>query len=231
MAQPNPNRTFQRSDATPIRVALVDNDACVLQWMRAALATHMGIDVIWAEKDSDVALQKTLFEKNVPHVLITDIVLNLMSGVQLCEAIRRRTPAIGIIGITAYPIEHYETELAHAGAQGILDKSNSIIAKLLSAIPIAAHGLPIDRNGPFMDAKTAHDLVCSNPNPTIGQLSETEIQILRLCNAHYSLREISEIIGMNPHTVSTHVTRAIRKLGAKNRYEALRICAKYHSLD
>lgn len=230
MCSATPNRNTHHTGQTPIRVGLVDNDDCVLQWLRMALRSH-GINVVWAEKNSGNAIQRTLFGMDIPQVVVTDIVLDLISGVRLCEEIRRHNSTIGIIGITSYTTKHYEKALARAGAQGLLDKNHTIIADLIKAIPLAACGLPIDQNGPFLDAQTAHRFVSPSSAGTIGKLSAAETAILRLYDRHYSTQEVADLLDMNPRTVSTHISRAMRKLGAKDRYEALRICSRYQLLN
>lgn len=212
-----------------VDIGLIDNDP----YVRTLLQTHVerldaSFRVIWAVANGASAIHHCLFGRK-PQVLVLDMSLNDMSGPQVCRAIRERTPAIGIVGITALDPEDYRPALIQAGAQALIAK-NDIPTQLRPAIIAAAEGRSCDfasgEDSSFLSALQAHLILSATPEG--DRLSPQELAVMRLYRRGMSTKQIAAKLGISSSTVYVHVHQVMRKTGASTRQEALRICASMH---
>lgn len=212
-----------------IDIGLVDNDP----YARMLLQTHVerldaSFRVIWAVANGASAIHHCLFGRK-PQVLVLDMSLNDMDGPQVCHAVRERTSAIGIVGITALDPEDYRSALAQAGAQALIAK-NDIPTRLGPAIIEAAEGRAFDstsgEDSPFLSSPQAHLALSANPEG--DRLSPQEITVMRLYRRGLSTKQIAAKLCISSSTVYVHVHQVMRKTGASSRQEALHICASTH---
>ena len=209
---------------TAIDIALLDNDIwsarMLAHWIGQAQA---GFHVTWCTHSSADALHRCLFGNAAPDVLIVDMALNDIGGDAVCRRIRRNSADIGLVCITAYPVERYERDAIAAGAQGLLPKER-LVRELPDAIAKAAQGLPV--NGEFMDAVAAHRLL-QGDEAARPALSERERDILRRYMRGDSTTQIAQSLCISPNTVFTHIHRILRKLNVSTRSEAMAVCRAY----
>nr|WP_240541412.1 response regulator transcription factor [Bifidobacterium santillanense] len=185
--------------------------------------------VMWCCTSAAEALHRCLFVQVVPQVLLLDLALNEASGASVCARIRMRTDAIGVIGITAYDPDRYVDDMAKAGAQAVLAKER-ITAELADLIPLVAQGRSADPQR-FMTVAQAHRVLSNRDSGTVpANLSERELQVLRMYAAGKSTQTISSELGISPNSVFTYVHRIVGKLGVADRYEAIGLCRAYDLL-
>lgn len=213
-----------------IRIGIVDNDPCSLQ-MIAMLTTHASprFTVVWRTTNAHHALEHCLFDSSREKInlILLDMALNEISGVDVCQRIRKRDGNIGILGITAYPAAHYRTECAKAGAQGLMEKKELSNTKLLiDNITQAAQGLPYDSQSDFQTASNAHRSMTQQRHVQI--LSYQELNIIRLYAMHQSTAAIAKQLGITEGTVFSHVYHAMQKLGVNSRNEVIQACKAVH---
>lgn len=214
-----------------ITVAVLDNDVLAAQAMCMCISRlSPAFRIAWWTGSATGALHRCLSEPAPPQVLVTDMALDDMPGVVVCETIRRETDAIGIIGVTAYTPDSFMPALADAGAQALIPKEKAVSPLMLRAIRRAAEGQPADEDGSFMDARTAHRLLAAS-KPRIIPLSPAEKSILSCFLDGMSVDDICNQYGITRNTVYTHTRRAVAKLGVKTRAEALVMCRRWHLLE
>ncbi len=205
----------------PVRVMIVDDHALVRAAVRAAI-TGASAELVAEAATAEEALIVAPQER--PDVLLVDINLPGMDGVHLVRELAPRIPATRIVMLTASSDEADLVDAMRYGAVGFLTKDmrpEAILASVLGA----AHGeLAMSR---ITSARLIHRLVRSKPpgrssdDEPLASLSERETEILRLLARGMTDRAIAETLTISPRTVGSHVGAILRKLGARNRAEAV----------
>lgn len=204
----------------PIRVMLVDDHALVRAAVRQAISApdvEMVAEVATAEEALLLAPQAR------PDVLLVDIDLPGMDGVELVRELAPRLPGTRIVMLTVSGADHHVVESMRHGAHGYLTKDLSPEALLRAVRSAYAGELAMPRG---MASRLVHRLVdASHPastsaDPALGTLTAREVEVLRLLAEGMTDREIAELLTISPRTVETHVSSVLHKLGARNRAEA-----------
>ena len=192
-----------------IRTVLAEDQAMVLGALAALLELQGDIDVVAQAPDGEAALEAALQLR--PDVLVTDIEMPHMTGLELAAAVRERGLATRVIILTTFARSGYLRRALDAGASGYLLK-DAPAGELADAIRrVHAGGRAID---PELAAEA-----WSEPDP----LTERERQVLRLAGQGLAGPAIAAELGLSEGTVRNYLSEAISKLGASNRVEAARI--------
>ena len=207
-----------------IRVMLVDDHALVRAAVRQAISAS-DVEVVAETATAEETLR--LAPQVRPDVLLVDIDLPGMDGVELVRELAPRLPDTRIVMLTVSSADHHLLDATRFGAVGYLTKDLSPDA-LLRAVRSAYDGeLAMPRR---MAARLVHRLVeasrpaaASTPtDPALGTLTTREEEVLRLLADGLTDRQIAESLTVSPRTVETHVSSVLHKLGARNRAEAAR---------
>lgn len=219
-----------QSDTRPYRIALVDNDALVLHVLTSLMKRYSQVTVCWSAQNGQDALES--YRKSVagigcmPDIIITDISMRGMSGLELAAAIRFEDAKTPILGVTSYAPAVYESEAFDSGMQGIVEKDEveslmQAIAQLLQGAPLArAHGEP------FETPARAHLRLLQRGKPAILTLSDNERDVMNLCVQGFSTSAIAQQLNTNPSTIKTYISRVMKKLDVTTRREAVAIWSK-----
>jgi DNA-binding NarL/FixJ family response regulator len=192
----------------PIRVAVVDDHPLVLEGTRAALERAGDIVVVGEAADGAGALR--LAAEARPDVLVLDLRLPDMSGVEVARRVRERQPTVAIVALTAAPEAGLVQAVMRLGAAGFVSKSAACEA-LAAAVRAAAAGRRM--------VVTDGDGVDSDE----GRLSAREGQALRLAACGLGNTAIAARLSISVKTVEYHLGQAYTKLGATSRSDAIRI--------
>lgn len=215
----------------PVTIGVLDNDVMAADAVCRCLAGLSPLfRVVWRDDLAASAIHRCLMEEDRPQVLVTDMALSDMTGVEVCETIRRETDAIGVIGVTAYPPQSFMPAIVDAGAQALVAKEEIVSPRMLTAIRRAARGLPAQDGGAFMDAATAHRMLLAE-RPRRLRLTPMERKVLACLSDGMTGDEIAARYFMSRTTVYVHTHNAVRKLGVESRDEALSLCRRWHLLD
>ena len=192
-----------------IRTVLAEDQAMVLGALAALLELQGDIEVAAQAPDGQAALEAVI--ELQPDVLVTDIEMPRLTGLELAAAVRERGLATRIVILTTFARSGYLRRALDAGASGYLLK-DAPASELADAIRrVHAGGRAID---PELAAEA-----WSEPDP----LTDRERQVLRLAGQGRSGAEIAAELGLSEGTVRNYLSEAISKLGAANRVEAARI--------
>ncbi len=202
------------TDQQTLRVMLVEDHALVRGAIRRTL-TAPGIDVVAEAGSAEEALDKV--RQVQPDVMLVDIDLPGMSGVQLVRELAPRLPDTRIVMLTG-SVRRDDVLLAmRSGAVGYLTKDLAPEALVRAVKGIREGDLPMPRR---LAADLVRELVRPGNARSVGGLSDREQEVLRMLSDGLTDREIAEALQISPRTVGRHVGNILDKLGARNRREA-----------
>ena len=207
-----------------IKVLIADDQRLMREGLATLLALADGIDIVAQAGDGAEAIE--LAKAQRPDVILMDIQMPHTNGVEATRTIRSILPATQIIILTTFDDDEYLLEGLRAGACGYLLKDMPS-EQLADAIRSAAKGQsPI---GPEMARKLVN-LVTQNPiastPPTASELSDREIEVLRLIADGLSNKEIAEKLFIAEGTAKNHVSNILSKLNLRRRSEAAAFIAR-----
>jgi two-component system response regulator DesR len=194
--------------ASPIRVVIAEDQAMVLGALAALLDMEGDIRVVAQVRNGTDALRTV--EEQRPDLLITDIEMPGMNGIDLAAAVRVRSRTKVII-VTTFARPGYLRRAIDAGAMGYLLK-DSPARDLASAVRRVQQGHRV------IDSELAAEAV-AEPDP----LTDRERQVLRLAADGATSHDIAGTLGLSEGTVRNYLSEAIGKLGANNRIDAYRL--------
>lgn len=192
-----------------IRIVIAEDQSMVLGALAALLETESDIRVVGQARNGKEALQLALQQK--PDLVLTDIEMPEMTGLELAVELKQRGSAARVIILTTFARPGYLRRAMQAGASGYLLK-DSPAAALADAVRRVHSGCRV------IDPELAVE-AWGEDDP----LSDRERQVLRLAAEGSSGAEIATRLHLSEGTVRNYLSEAISKLGAGNRVEAARI--------
>jgi two-component system response regulator DevR len=201
-----------------IRLMIVDDHEVVRLGMRAAFELEADIEVVGEASDGEEALAKMGVLD--PQVILMDVRMQRMSGIEACREIKSRYPAARIVMITSYSDEQAVFDSIMAGADGYLLKNVSRTELLKALRAVAAGQSLLD---PAMSQKAVARMtgMASGHVQAPGEdLTEREREVLALVARGYTNKQIAEVLIVSEKTARNHVSHILEKLGLSRRSEA-----------
>jgi DNA-binding NarL/FixJ family response regulator len=204
-----------------IRVALADDQALVRAGFRALLDAQDDIEVVGEADDGDAAV--ALARRERPDVVLMDIRMPGMDGLAATRAIvaDERLAAVRIVILTTFELDEYVFEAIRSGASGFLVKDTEPV-ELLRAVRAVAAGDAL--LSPSVTRRLIGEFATRTREPrrnaaadSLGSLTDREREVMALVAEGLSNDEIAERLYVSPMTAKTHVSRAMTKLGARDR--------------
>jgi two-component system response regulator DesR len=192
-----------------IRVLIVEDQSMVLGALAALLEIERDFEVVGQARNGEEAL--ALIAASKPDVVMTDIEMPAMTGLELAAEIQRRRLPVRVIIVTTFARAGYLRRALDAGVTGYLLK-DSPSATLAGAVRRVHAG------GRAIDPELAGE-VWTEPDP----LTDRERQVLRMAGDGASSADIAGRLKLSEGTVRNYLSEAMNKLGAANRTEAARI--------
>lgn len=209
------------TDATPIRVLIVDDHAVVRSGLSAFLVAFDDLELVGEAASGAEALRKC--EQEQPDVVLMDLVMPGMDGVATTQAIRDRFPQVQVIVLTSFPEEDLVQGALRAGALSYLLKNVSA-NDLAAAIRAAYAGRPT--LAPEATQALIH--AASKPPAPGHDLTEREREVLALMVEGLHNQDIAERLIVSRSTVKSHVSNILSKLGVSSRAEAIGLALRQH---
>jgi NarL family two-component system response regulator LiaR len=199
-----------------IRVLIVDDHEIVRKGIRALLATKRDIQVVGEARDGAEAV--TLAQSLQPDVILMDLMMPKMNGIQATRAITDGQPAARVLVLTSFAADEQVFPAIKAGALGYLLKDSGP-QELVQAIRQVYRGEPsLD---PAVARKVLSELSAPPQKPlTPDPLTARELEVLRLVAQGKSNREIAGQLVIAEETVHTHVSNILNKLHLASRTQA-----------
>jgi two-component system, NarL family, response regulator LiaR len=198
-----------------ISVVIVDDHAIVRQGLRTYLDLQPDITVIGEAADGKQAVE--VVRDLLPDIVLMDLVMPNGNGVDATREITALSPSTRVIVLTSFSEDEQVFASIKAGAQGYLMK-DVLPQELVRAIRTVHRGeAQLD---PEIARKLMHEF--SNPQPTRPKhdLTERELEVLRLISLGKSNKDISEELVLSEKTVKTHVSNILQKLHLSDRTQA-----------
>lgn len=202
---------MKKPAAKRIRLLLVDDHPIVLDGLKSHLSLHHELEVVGVATDGRQALRKAA--KLRPHIILLDLSMPQMNGLDFMEEVRRASPAAHIIILTMHNNPEYITQTIKLGARGYLLK-DSPPAELIRAIKAVQDGdvyftPAVSRVVVESAVKGGFETPDGQRNP----LTPREREVLALIAEGLSNKETAARLDLGVRTIETHRERIMRKLG------------------
>ena len=203
-----------------MNICIVEDNAPLLANLQMLLDGEADIDVIACHTSAEEAFRNV--DWKTIDVLLADIDLPHMSGIDLIRGVHPQNPHMSILVYTVHEDRSSVLEAIRAGACGYLIKGSTPHELIAALRQIHAGGAPMS---PKIARSVLTELRKDEAEPDIPedqQLTVREITIMRYLEEGHSYKEIATELGVSPHTVHTHIKNTYQKLQAHSRVEAIR---------
>jgi NarL family two-component system response regulator LiaR len=206
-----------------IRILIADDHRVVRQGLRMFLQLDAELEVVGEAENGAEALR--LVELLTPDVVLMDLLMPIMGGIEAIGQIRSTFPETEVVAMTSVLENDAVVGAVRAGAIGYLLKTTEADA-LCDAIRAAAAGKV--QLAPEAAALLMREIQMPAPRPVAGAdvLTDRETEVLRLVARGYANKEIASELGIGEKTVKTHVSNVLSKLGVQSRTQAALYAAR-----
>lgn len=210
---------YRRKRVEPIKVLIVDDQPLICDGIAKLLEGEREIEVIGRAYSGKEAIE--IADKLKPDVILMDIRMPGMDGIEATKVIKTSNPSIQIIAISVYEEDELIMQMFQAGAVGYILKDISL-ENLVKAIKNVYKG------STMINPKVSRKLlgILTTDHSMTEDLTPREIEILREIARGSSNKQIGEKFFISESTVKTHISHIFQKIGVKSRAEAILYAVK-----
>lgn len=200
---------------TKIRLLIADDHELILDALQSLLAEHPRFDIIGTARDGDLLHELALRYK--PDMILTDIKMPIMNGIEATKTILAKQPEIKIVALTMLDNEYAVIEMLEAGAKGYLVK-NSSKEEIIDALETVDAGEPYycQHTTPLLTKLIAKSAFDPYQNRSILMFDEREKAIIRLICKERTNQEIADELFLSVRTIEWYRLNLTKKIGARN---------------
>ena len=201
-----------------LRILLAEDQTMLRHSLKALVANEPDLEVVGEAADGEEAVRQAQALR--PDILVMDVSMPRMDGVQATLALKRTCPEVKVLALSVHETRSYIRRVLQAGASGYVVKRSAAEELIQAVRAVAAKGVYLD---PIVAAK----LVGAGKPPAVarpgrGVLSDREAKVLRLIALGYANKEIAAQLDLSVKTVETFKTRSMDKLGLHSRVDIVR---------
>ena len=208
-----------------IKVLIVDDHTLVRAGIRSLLALVEDIEVVGEASDGKEALVKV--RQLMPDVVLMDLAMPVMGGLEATRRLRREFPRIKVLALTQYDDSEYVIPIIEAGACGFITKM-SAFSELAAAIEA------VYRGESYLSSTAATALVeeyqqkilAEGEQDPYQQLTDREREVLKLVAEGHTSREIAEMLVVSPKTVEWYKSSLMNKLNIHSRTDLIKFAIR-----
>ena len=213
-----------------IRIMLVDDHTIVRQGLARLLEDQQDFKIVGEAVNGQLAIEKATNLR--PDIIIMDIAMPRMNGIEAAKRIRKLLPATKIVILSMYSHEHYIHELLECGVSGYLLKDaggRDIIKAIRAAM----------KNETFLSPSISKKVVEAYLSPTKGsskaelykQLSDREREVFQLIAEGHPTRQIAEMLSVSVSTIKSHKAKIMEKLGTESSIKLIHFAIQLGLVD
>jgi DNA-binding NarL/FixJ family response regulator len=198
-----------------LRIYLADDHAVVREGLRALVDRQPDMEVIGEAGDGRTAVEQA--KELHPDIVVMDISMPELSGTAATQQLTAAAPDVKVLALTVHEDKSYLRQLLRAGASGYILKRAAATELVHALRTVASGGLYLDPTlaqkvvGGFLHQPSGRGI------PQAVELSERELEVLRLIAEGHSNKEIAARLDISVKTVETYKSRSMEKLGLENR--------------
>ncbi|HVR78872.1 MAG TPA: response regulator transcription factor [Acidimicrobiia bacterium] len=210
----------QPPTADPIRVVLADDHALVREGTRRILEANNNIVVVAEAADGEEAMEAV--NRHEPDVAIIDIAMPKINGIETTRRIKQTHPQVGVLVLTMHDDDQFIFAVIEAGAAGYLlkDVQGNELVRAVQAVHAGESVLHPTITHKVLARLSSVGDAGAEPG-TEDQLTDRELEILRLAAGGLANKEIGARVDLSVRTVEAHLSNVFRKLEVGSRTEAI----------
>lgn len=213
-----------------IRLAIADDEALFRKGMISLLQDEQDMEVVLEATDGEDLLQLLRQAENLPEVLLLDLNMPRLNGIEAAKIIREAYPDLKIVVLSTYFSPTFVLNMIEIGAAAYLPKNTDPAEMRKTILDVMAHGFSYSREV----LEVIHQNMQQKARPRMQTpfgvaLTSREMEILQLICEEYTTAEIAEKLYISPRTVDGHRNNLLEKLGCKN-VAGLVVYAMQHEL-
>jgi DNA-binding NarL/FixJ family response regulator len=208
-----------------MKVVICDDQAIIRDGLTMLLKLEPDIEVVGTAEDGAAAVEMVTKEK--PDLVLMDLKMPIMNGVEATRQIKANYPEVKILVLTTYDDDEWVFDAIQAGADGYLlkDTPRDEVVKAVKGTASGKTYVDPSVAGKVLEQVSSHQ---TQPATLItGKLTEREIEVLRLIARGLNNKDISEQLFLSEGTVRNHVSAILAKLGVSDRTQAAVIAIQH----
>jgi two-component system, NarL family, response regulator DevR len=207
-----------------IRLLIIDDHEMVREGLKAMLTAEPDFDIVGDAANAEQAFE--LIQHLHPDVILLDVRLPEVSGIEVCRTVTERYPEIAVIILTTFTDETLVAQSIQAGARGFIVKDIERFDLKRSIRAVARGEAAIDPKAAVAVLAQLRRSPQVKQEPSPEPLSPQQIVILRMVAQGLSSREIATQLYLSENTVKGYVQEILHRLSVKNRTEAVMVAVK-----
>lgn len=197
-----------------IRLAIAEDHQSLIDGIKLLLEYEEGITIVGTANDGETLLE--IVDKKQPNVVLTDIRMPKMDGIEATKHIKKKHPHIHVLAFSMFDQTDAIQQMLDAGASGYILK-NSTLKEVHKAI------MAVSKGETYFDANINTNVLNTETHTkTKGLLTKRQIEILELIALGKTSREIADALFIGIHTVDTHRKNMVQILNLKGKGELMR---------